>query len=327
MKEIQFRNYLQERKLTTEEANLSVNSIKEFEDYLEEKKMSFETAGLDTLVEYISLLSEEDKNSMNRLVAIARYCNITKKDDYYIYLVSILGARNVLPDIGERVALIGGEVVRHKVFQGFELPPLGAPHENYPQLTKIIMDRLKAELPNETCRKILTWNYHRVPAESFKEKKDRFEKSDSIDGYLKNEHKRFVDELKKFMNEGRIWYEQEITPEVLEFVRGNQEICTGVRRGNRIYLTKIPYAPKQYLDEKDSAMKRYYACHCPLVRSALRNGKIEISHMFCYCSAGYEKLGFDVIFEESVEVELLESALKGNPRCRFAIKIPRGKMK
>jgi hypothetical protein len=313
--------------LTTEEVNFAVNSVKEFEDYLEKKKMSFETAGLDTLKEYISLLIEEDKNSMDRLVAIARYCNITKKDDYYIYLLSILGARNVLPDIGERVALIAGEVARRKVFHGVELPLLGSPPENYPQLTQIIMDKLKAELPNETCRKILTWNYHRVPAESFKEKKDRFEKSDSIDGYLKNEHKRFTDELRKFMNEGRIWYEQEITPEVLEFVRDNQEICTGVRHGNRIYLTKIPYAPKQYLKEKESALKRYYACHCPLVRSALRDGKIEISHMFCYCSGGYEKLGFDVIFEEPVEVELLESALKGDPRCRFAIKIPRGKMK
>jgi len=49
--------------------------------------------------------------------------------------------------------------------------------------------------------------------------------------------------------------------------------------------------------------------------------------MFCYCSAGYEKIGFDVIFEESVEVELLESALKGDSQCRFAIRIPRGKMK
>ena len=327
MKEIQFRNYLKKRNLTKEEANLTVNSVKEFEDYLEKKKMSFETAGLDTLVEYISLLIEENKNSMNRLVAIARYCSITKKDDYYVYLVSIFGARNVLPDIGVRIALIAGDVVRHKVFEGVELPPLGSPPENYPQLTQIIMDRLKFELPNETCRKILTWNYHGVPAESFKEKKDRFEKSDTIDGYLKNEHKKFVDELKKFMNEGRIWYEQEITPEVLKFVQGNQEICTGVRHGNRIYLTKIPYSPKQYLEENDSVMKKYYACHCPLVRSAIRDGKIEISHMFCYCSAGYEKLGFDVIFEEPVEVELLESVLKGNHRCRFAIKIPRGKIK
>lgn len=313
--------------MSTEDADFAVNAVKEFEGYLEKKRMSFESAGLDTLKDYVSLLMEEGKNSRDRLVAIARYCNLTKKDDYYVYFASILGARNVLPDLGERLATIAGEETRRKVFQGVELPPLGSPPENYPRITRMIVNRLEAELPSETCRKILTWNYHRVPAEAFKEKKERFEKADSIDEYLKDEHKRFIEELKGFMNEGRIWYEQEITPEVLEFVRYNQEICTGVRHGDRICLTKIPYAPKQYLKEKDPALKRYYACHCPLARSAIRDGEIEISPMFCYCSGGYEKLGFDVIFGEPVEVELLESALRGDTRCRFAIKIPRGKMK
>ena len=49
--------------------------------------------------------------------------------------------------------------------------------------------------------------------------------------------------------------------------------------------------------------------------------------MFDYCSDGYEKLRFDVIFGEPAEVELLESALEGATRCHFAIKITRGKMK
>ena len=251
MKETQFRNYLEERKLNSQEVNLTVDSIKEFEEYLEKKKTSFNTAGLDALKDYISHLIEEQKNSMNRLIAITRYCHFTKKEDYYVYLVSTFGARNVLPDIGERVALLAGDAVQQKIFQDFKLPPLGSSIDNYPQLTQIIMDRLKTELPVETCKKILTWNYHKVPAETFNENKDRFKKSSSIDGFLKNEHQRFVDELKKFMNEGRLWFEQKITPEVLTFVQNNQEICTGVRLDNRIYLTKIPYAPQQYLEEKD----------------------------------------------------------------------------
>ena len=325
--ESEFRKYLQERKLSAENADFAVSAVREFEEYLEEKGTSFESAGLGVLKEYVSLLIEEGKNSMDRLVAIARYCNLARKNEYYVYFASILGARNVLPDLGERLATIAGEETRTKVFQGFELPPLGSPQENYPRLTRMIVDRMEAELPSETCKKILTWNYHRVPAEPFKEKKERFEKADSIDEYLKDEHKRFIEELKGFMKEGRIWYEQEITPEVLEFVMGNQEICTGVRHGERIYLTKIPYAPKQYMKEKAPTLKRYYACHCPLARSAIRDRKTKISPTLCYCSCGFAKLGFDVIFGEPVEVELLESALKGDMRCRFAIKIPRGKMK
>jgi len=286
--ENQFREHLQARKMKTENIEFAVNAVREFEEHLKRKDIMFESADLEALKDYVSLLIDEGKNSWERLVAIARYCNLTKKNDYYIYFTSILGARNVLPDIGERLAVIAGEETRRKVFQGFMLPPLGSSQENYPRLTQIIMDNLEAELPGETCKKILTWNYHKLPPEAFKEKKQRFEKATSID---------------------------------------DQEICTGVRRGDKIYVTKIPYAPKQYLNEKDPTLKRYYACHCPLVRSAIRDRKSKISPTFCYCSGGYEKFHFDVISGEPVEVDLLESALKGNMRCRFANKIPRGKMK
>ena len=207
--ENEFRKYLQKRKLSTEDIDFAVKAVKEFEEYLEKKRMSFESAELDTLKDYVSLLMEKGENSMDRLIAIARYCNIAKKDNYYVYFASILGARNVLPDLGERLAAIAGEKIQRKVFQDFKLPPLGSPPENYPRLTQMILNRLEAELPSETCRKIFTWNYHRIPAETFKEKKERFEKANSIDDYLKEEHKRFVEELKGFMKEGRIWYEQE----------------------------------------------------------------------------------------------------------------------
>jgi len=321
-----FRKHLQERRMSAEDIDFAVGTIKEFEAHLKNRNASLEFAGLEALKDYVSLLTAEGKNSWERLVAIARYSNLAKKNDYYIYFTSILGARNVLPDIAERLEATAGEETRRKVFQGFKLPPLGSPQENYPKITKRIMDKMEAELPSKTCKKVLTWNYHKVPFEAFKEKKERFEKAVNIDEYLKDEHKRLIEELEKSMKDEQLWFEQEITPEVLEFVRSNQETCTGVRYGDKIHVTKIPYMPKQYLKEKDPILKRYYACHCPLVRSAIREG-IEISPMFCYCSGGYEKLHFDVIFGEPVEVELLESVLKGDMRCRFANKIPRGKMK
>ncbi|UCE44074.1 MAG: hypothetical protein JSV57_00845 [Candidatus Bathyarchaeota archaeon] len=325
--ETQFRKELQARKIKDEDIEFAVKAVREFEEHLERKNIVFESADLEALKDYLSLLVDEGRNSWERLVAIARYCNLAKKNDYYVYFTSILGARNVLPDMGERLAAIAGEETRRKVFQGFTLPPLGLPQENYPRLTQRIMDKMRAELPGDICKKVLTWNYHKLRAEAFKEKKQRFEKAPSIDEYLKDEHERLIAELERCMKAGQLWYEQEITPEVLEFVRDNQEICTGVKHGDKIYVTKMPYAPKQYLKEKDPALKRYHACHCPLVRSAIRDGTHEIPPIFCYCSGGYEKFHFDNIFGEPVEVDLLESALKGDMRCRFANKIPMGKMK
>lgn len=318
---------MKQRGLSAKNANLAVSAVKEFEDYLEKRKKSFKSAGLDDLKSYISLLIKEGKNSLDRLIALARYCGFVKKNDYFVYLVSLFGAREVLPRVGERLEAIAGKEARRRVFGGFELPPLGSPQDDYPKLTKKIVDAMEAELPSETCREVLTYNYHGVPVEAFKEKKERFEKAESIDEFLKDEHRRFVEELSGYMKRGQIWYEQEITPEVVDLVKGNQEIQNGVRQGNKIYVSKIPFAPKQWLVEKDPVMKRYYACHCQLVRTAIRDGKPKISPVFCYCSGGYEKLRFDVIFGEPVEIELLESVLKGDKRCRFAVTIPKHKMK
>jgi hypothetical protein len=59
-----------------------------------------------------------------------------------------------------------------------------------------------------------------------------------------------------------MFYANEIDEEVVEYVRKNPEIMGGVRVGDVIYETKIPYMAKKFLHEKDEKMKRYYACHC-----------------------------------------------------------------
>jgi hypothetical protein len=322
-----FVKRLQQRGLSREQVDFCLGAVREFEQHLEAKGESLDSVSVDMLKRYVALLMADGKNSMDRLVAIARYCGFSKKKDLFIYLVSLVGAADVLPGIGERLATVAGEEVRRRVFKGIKMPPLGSPQEDYPPLTQKIVERMEAELPIETCREILTWNYHKVPVEDFKEMKERFEKAKSIDEFLADEHRRFVKELVGYMKEGRLWYEQEITPAVLEFIKNNQEVNVGVRHGDQIYMTKMPFAPKQYLTEKDPTMKRYYACHCQLARTAVRDGKPNISSTFCYCSAGYEKIRFDVIFGEPVEIALLESAVKGDPRCRFSITIPKGKMK
>ena len=327
MIETEFQKHLQKRGLSGEDAKSAITAVKDFDAYLEKRKTSLESAGLDVLRDYILLLNKRNRNSEDRLIALTRYYRFARKNDHFIYLVGLFGARNVLPDIGKRLAMIAGETIRNRVFKTFELPPLGAPQEEFVKLTKMIVDGLKTELPSKTCKEVLTWNYHNVPIEAFKEKKERFEKAKCIDTFLKEEHRRFIEELTGYMERKEIWFEQEITPEVLEFVKDNQEIQNGVRHGDKIYVSKIPFAPKQYLTEKDPVMKRFYACHCQLVRTAIRDGKPKISPMFCYCSGGYEKLPYDVIFGEPVQIELLESVLKGDMRCRFAIKIPKSKKK
>lgn len=86
----------------------------------------------------------------------------------------------------------------------------------------------------------------------------------------------------------------------------------------------IPYDTKAWLDAKDPSEKLYFACHCPFVREGLKDGTLDVNKDWCYCSAGFAKYPFEVIFDRTLEVELLETPLKGDIQCRFRIKIPKG---
>ena len=143
-----------------------------------------------------------------------------------------------------------------------------------------------------------------------------------MDVYLKERHQRRVLELQKYCDEGKVWFEQIITQEVVEHVRTNQEVLSAVRKDDTLYVTKIPYETQQYLTETDPIKKRYYYCHCTLAREAILNDSQNIDPNWCYCSAGFAKFPFEVILgKEEMEVTVLESVLSGSDKCRFAIKL------
>jgi hypothetical protein len=327
MREKEFRDYYRDRGFSDEDADSAVEAVAEFEGHLEERGAFLESVSIDDVREYVSSLISEERNSMGRLLALARYFYLLKRNDVYIYFTSILGGRTVLPSISERLAQIAGEEKRDAVFEGVEAPPLGAPPEEFPKVTGLLMERLESELDQETRRRVLAGNHHRIPAEAFDRHRKWYQEAESLEEFLKKAHEEAVAELEQYLEEGNIWYEQEITPEVVEYVRGNQEVLSGVRDGDRIYMTKFPYAPGEYLKETDPLMKRYYMCHCPLARASILTGDPEISGEWCYCSAGYGKAKFDAVFGVETEVEVLKTVLDGDSTCRFAVKIPEGVVK
>ena len=326
MREKEFREYLREREQGDAQIEKDVEAVRGFEGELEAEGNAIESATLDDLREYLALLVSRRENSLDRLVALARYFYATDRNDLYIYFTSILGGRTVLPSISARLESLVDEETMKRVFDGVEMPPLGSPPENIPYVTQRLMERLQEELPPEIYRRVLAGNHHRIPLEAFDGLKKLYEESESIDEFLRKRHGRAVADLEEHLAEGKVWYEQEITPRVVEFVRGNQEVLGGVRRGDKIYFTKIPYDPDAYLGEEDPVMKRYHACHCPLARSSIITGEPEVSPEWCYCSGGYGKLPFETVFGEKLDVELLESVLAGDPRCRFAVTMPEGKV-
>ena len=52
---------------------------------------------------------------------------------------------------------------------------------------------------------------------------------------------------------------------------------------------------------------------------AILRGEPNISSNWCYCSGGFVKYPYEAILGRELRVDLLQSALKGDPVCRFAI--------
>ena len=93
-----------------------------------------------------------------------------------------------------------------------------------------------------------------------------------------------------------------------------------IRKGNIIYVEKVPYNQKGYQEAKTEAEKKRNYCHCPLVRKYLD----EIPSTFCYCGSGWYRQQWEGILQKPVKIEMVKSLLKGDDTCEFAIHLPKG---
>lgn len=319
-----FKGYIQRQGVNAEDIAAAMAAIRKMEAFIKGRGRSLEQSELGDLKDYLNILICDRENSPATLAALSRYCAFAGRNEFAIYLMPLAGVPDIYRRLSARVAAMAGSEVHEGVFDDVLVPARGSPPEHYPPVTGAIVSRLERLLDPSACRSVLAGNMHGIPAEAFMEMKQRFRASSGLDEFLDDEHRRKIENLEAHMKQGRLFYEQEITPRVLDWVKSNKEVMSGERSGDRICVTKIPFVPDDYLRATDPVMKRYYACHCPLAREALLSHGTMISPVWCYCSAGFAKLKYDVIFEQETEAELLETPFRGDLRCRFAIVIPSG---
>ncbi len=107
---------------------------------------------------------------------------------------------------------------------------------------------------------------------------------------------------------------------VLEFMDGDPGWDERPRRQGRvIYSSKKPRDPKAYASAKGDAERRKAACFCPLVRNHLDGG---MPLTFCYGGAGWYRQQWEGAVGKPVRIEIVESLLKGDDRCTFAVYLP-----
>ena len=330
MQENLLREHYSNRGFEEETTERAVQAVRDYLAYCSVSSHLGDEWQLPVMKTYLSRLIATGDNSPDAILALARYAYLTDHTDVYVYFTSIVGIDGIVRNLSERVASIAGEEKRKDIFDAVAVPPAGSPPETMPPMTREIVGRMQDHLSEEECGLALTGNMHGIPESSFSEERDRFRASPSLDDYLADFHRRSVETLQKHCDEDKVWYEQRVSQSVVDFVAGEPEILGGVREGDVIHATKIPYKPDEWLDEQDPEQKQYLACHCPMARESLKppvTAESQVPPVWCHCSGGYAKLMFDVIFDEPVEIEVLETILGGAPRCRFAMKVPESIMK
>lgn len=299
----------------------AIQAVESFEGHLDQG-LFLDTVPVKAMKGLLQGLIDRQENDVESLLAIARYVHLIGRMDLYIYMTSVLGGLGVMDHIRSTLRVAVGDTITNAVFEGTQLP-LGSDPALQPAMTQKVMARMADAVDEATLCRVLAQNNHQIPASAYAGERDAFLKSASLDAYLADFHARQVAELQRHADEGTVWFEQRITQAVVDYVAANQELLSAVRDGDRLFITKIPYDPDTYLKSTDPVIRRYLACHCPLAREAITAGTSVDPH-WCYCSGGFEKYPFEVIFDQPLSVKVLESVLGGSECCRFEVALPQG---
>ncbi|MBI9009149.1 MAG: hypothetical protein JEZ05_03885 [Tenericutes bacterium] len=278
-----------------------------------------DTIDVLTLDKLIVYLVQEEKNTVQSFVVMMRYFRVIDRKDLFIHLTKYTGMLGVIDNIIDRLEKLHGKEFAKQILGNYQAPYLGVSPYELPNYAKNLVELLEKNLKKEEVNKVLAGNNHGIPEKSLLPEKIEYENSKSLEEYLKGRHDRKILELEKHLKENTVWFEQIITKEVIDFVKSNQEVLSAKLVGDKLYVTKIPYDTLSYLNEIDKTRKRYFACHCPFAREAIKAGRPDLSKRFCYCSAGFAKYPFEVILGQNLDVSVIDTVLGENHLCQFVI--------
>jgi hypothetical protein len=195
--------------------------------------------------------------------------------------------------LAEGVEKTLGPAARTQVMAGIERIGPESPIEEYTEWIRGAMDRLDA-LTGDPFQKyqIMSCCAHVFPGERIAHLRAVYEERLEIDDVLRE------------MYQDPAWYEDP------------------VRRGNVLYMRKVPYDPEGYEAAATPAERRQAYCHCRFVRPYLDEIPSRLSPTFCWCGSGWYKRLWEDVLGQPVTIEHMETLIRGNDQCTLTITLP-----
>jgi len=150
------------------------------------------------------------------------------------------------------------------------------------------MENFNKKIEKETGKKILSKVRHGLKPSQSSWAREIFLQIGNLDEFMEKNLEQEIVKFEKLFNEKKDFYGDTITKEVLEFLKSSPETLAGIREGNKLHITAFPAQMHKYLQETDTRMKRYYACHCPFAKESILSEK-TVSPTLCNCSLGHVK--------------------------------------
>jgi hypothetical protein len=267
----------------------------------------------------------DGSNSLENFYSLCRYAYWRGLRPQYVALLEITDCYNGMEVLRDAIEARHGAEIRDRIFAE-PLPPLGADEAQRRKHTKKITARMNEVLIKKQIRAALFQVQHGIPKEHWQkqdaEEKEKYGECETLDAFLSQARTDRNAMLTRMHDEDKLWFTMELTDEVLDFLVNEVHMQRGEHNGRKgIVITKVPYRAELFLRETDERLKRYYACHCPLVREAILRGE-TLPDDVCYCSLGHASHFLAGIGLEGLEGEVIESAVKGDARCRFIFYLP-----
>lgn len=195
--------------------------------------------------------------------------------------------------LAEGVERTLGAAAREQVMAGIEQVTPDSPLEAYTEWIRGAMDRLD-DLTDDPIAKyqIVSCCAHVFPGERIAHLRAIYNQRQEVDDVLREMYK------------DPAWYEDPI------------------RKGNVIHMTKVPYNPEGYEKGATPAERRKAYCHCGFVRPYLDEVPSRLSPTFCWCGTGWYKRLWEEILELPVQIDHVETLIKGNDQCTLTITLP-----
>ena len=218
MNTLAFTKYLESLDLTESEIRATVEAVAAFEEYLGKKGKNPGDCNAVEVNAYSLELIGAGQNSRERYLALARYADFIRNDDFFVGVYDFFEGPDVLSLLYGELDREVGVSRRREIVSAQDPPPFGLPAAGKAAVTACLMNELKAASPPVDYTGMLYRIRHGLPADFLSGAREEYLETGSIDAFIEKKAAQFITTLETHHKRGTLFFSQPITKEVLDFV-------------------------------------------------------------------------------------------------------------